>query len=139
MTFLMPGCVAHTRFNQSYLTSEELKPTKNGYVSFNTGETLDITGILLKENNPKNIIFIKTHGKILLTGDGFKNIWRIWPTCSTDEAGYETVKISPSPSLFRNPSMEKSGDCTMIKWDGQSGPQSVYFNQKGQTDVEKCR
>jgi len=137
--FAVSGCVPHTRFNQSYLASEELKPTKSGYVSFNTGETLDISGILSKEKDPKNIVLFKIHGKILLSGDGFKNVWLLSPSCGKDEAGYEIVKISPSPASFKNPSMEKSGDCVILKWEEQSGAQSIYLNYKGQTNVEKCR
>jgi hypothetical protein len=134
------GCASKTFFNQSFLTSEELKLSANsGYVSLkSTGETMDLSGIRTAEPGAKNIVIIKVHGTFIVTGDGFRKVWKLWPACGKDAARYSAIKVEPAPVEIKKPVMEKSGECALVKWDEDAGPRQVYINSKGTVSPEKC-
>ncbi|MGI5862769.1 MAG: hypothetical protein ACOX6T_12025 [Myxococcales bacterium] len=128
------GCAPKLRFNQSFLVAEELKVARSGFVSLkSTGESFDFAPIAAKEPGAKRVVLVKLHGTYLLTGDGFRHLWRVWPA-GKDEAYFEPVELDPGPDGFLSPTLEMSGECVLVRWQERQ----AYVNADGDADENAC-
>jgi hypothetical protein len=128
------GCAPRLRFNQSFLVSEELKVARSGFVSLkSTGESFDFAPIAAREPGAKRVVVIKTHGNYLLTGDGFRHLWRLWPS-GEDQVGFEAVSLDAGPEGFLSPTLEMSGDCVLVRWQERQ----AFVTADGDSDAHAC-
>ena len=128
------GCAPKLRFNQSFLVSEELKVTRSGFVSLkSTGESFDLSPIAAQEPAVERVVLLKVHGVYLLTGHGFRHLWRLEPA-GDDQASYEPVELQPGPDGFVSPALEVSGDCALLRWEDRQ----VWVNAEGEVDENAC-
>lgn len=137
----LSGCAPTLFFNQSFLASEELKLTKDGYASLkSTGETFDLTPIKSQEAKADRILVIKIHGSYLVAGEGFKKVWRLWGGGGKDKAKYEAVeKLSPAaPAGFAGVSLEASGNCALFKQTKGAQAAQTFITADGDVDEKKC-
>ncbi len=135
------GCTPTLFMNRSFLVPEELKLSSTGYASLkSTGETFDLTPIKAQESRMgERVQVLEVHGSYVLIGDGWKKAWRIWPA-GKDEAKYKAVGLEAGPagSLFQAPTLEASGKCALLKWQGRAGPAQAYITADGDADAKKC-
>ena len=135
---LAVGCAPKTYLNQSFLTSEELKTGSTGYVSLkSTGETMDLGGLLKEEPDARSLVLIKIHGVYIITGEGFKKIWRLWAS-GTDKGSFKPVKFNGITAPLESPSIEKSGECALVRWTFDKSEKQVWVTADGSTNIEKC-
>jgi hypothetical protein len=136
----LAGCAPTLRFNQTWLSSEELKLARNGYVSLkSTGESIDLAPIKAQETGTgERIVILKVHGSYLIVGDSFKHAWRLWAG-GKDEAHYEPVdSVKPGAQGFTSPTLEVSGNCALVRWQRGSVPAQAFVTFKGDVDEKKC-
>jgi len=133
------GCTPTLLFNQTFLVSEDLKVTSSGYVSLkSTGETFDLSPIRAIERGGDRVVLAKVHGTFIVTGDGFRKLWRVWPA-GRDQAKYKAVEYDPGPDGIRGPAMEIAGNCVVVHWDRLGNPGTVYVTADGDADETKCK
>ena len=135
------GCTPTLFMNRSFLVPEELKLSNTGYASLkSTGETFDLTPIKVQEAKAtERLLVLEVHGSYIIVGDGWKRVWRVWPA-GKDEAKYKAVKLESGPagSVFQSPTLEASGKCALLKWQGKTGPAQAFITADGDVDAKKC-
>jgi hypothetical protein len=134
------GCLPKVYFNQSFTSAERLPITKDGYIALPSGENFDGSLILETEKtDPKEIVLIKIHGTYLLTAEGFKNIWAIFPT-SGDKAKIKRISLMKENESLRDPKFEVSSQtrCVILKYIAGDEPRSVFIDSDGDIDEKKC-
>ena len=132
------GCAPTLRFNQSFLTAEELKLSDKGFASLkSTGETFDLAPIRKEEGKVDKVILLKVHGTYFIAGEGFRHLWRLWPG-GDDEAHYKPVDIEGAPSAFNAPTLEPAGKCAIFSWTKGSGTEKRFVSTGGDVDPKGC-
>ena len=73
------ACAPTLRFNQSFLTAEELKLSDKGFASLkSTGETFDLGPIRKAEGRADKVVLLKVHGTYFVAGEGFRFLRNPW-------------------------------------------------------------
>ena len=133
------ACAPTLRFNQSYLTAEELKLSDKGFASIkSTGETFDLGPIRRAEGKADKIVLLKVHGTYFVAGEGFRHLYRIWPG-GDDEAHYKPVDLEGVPAAgFGSPTLEPAAKCVLFTWTKGSGTEKRYVTTGGDVDAKGC-
>jgi hypothetical protein len=58
--------------------------------------------------------------------------------CGRDKAAYKALKLKPPTAEFVKPSLEKSGDCALLKWTEMAGERKAFINRAGDMSPDKC-
>jgi len=133
------GCAPTLRFNQSYLVAEDMKVTDKGYAALkSTGETFDLTPIRTAEGRADHVTILKVHGTYFVTGEGFKNLWRLWPG-GDDEVHYKPVDdVGGKSGVFSGVTLEPAEKCAHFTFTKGAMPSSVYVTTGGDVDTKRC-
>ena len=133
------GCAPTLRFNQSFLVVEDLKISDKGFASLkSTGESFDLSPIRAAEGRADRVIVLKVHGTFLLTGEGFKNLWRLWPAGS-DQIHYAAIDDAKAPKGgYSGVSLEPAGKCALFTFTKNGAPTTLYVTAGGDVDSKRC-
>jgi hypothetical protein len=134
------GCTPTLFMNRSFLVPEDVKLSNTGYASLkSTGETFDLTPIKAQEPAMgERVLVLEAHGTYVLVGDGWKKVWRVWPS-GKDEAKYKALGLLPgNPAGFKSPALEASGKCALLKWDKTTGQGQAFITADGDFNEQKC-
>jgi len=135
------GCAPTLRFNQSFLVAEDMKITDKGYASLqSTGESFDLSPIRQVEgkSSADHVIIFKVHGSYFITGEGFKNLWRLWPS-GTDEIHYKPVDDLVAPKGgFTGVALAPDGKCALFTFNKSGVPTQVHVSSGGDIDAKRC-
>jgi hypothetical protein len=133
------GCAPTLRFNQSFLVAEDMKISDKGYGSLkSTGESFDLSPIRKAEGRADRVIVLKVHGTFLITGEGFKKLWRLWPA-GEDEIHYEAIDDVKAPaSGFTGVALEPAGKCALFTFSKNGAPTQVFVTAGGDIDAKRC-
>jgi hypothetical protein len=133
------GCAPTLRFNQSFLTAEEIRVSDRGFASLkSTGETFDFTPLRTLEGKVDRVILLKVHGTWFVTGEGFRHVYRLWPG-GDDEAHYKPIEIEKSPvGGFSAPALEPAGKCALFSWTTGGGTEKRWLTAGGDVESKGC-
>jgi len=133
------GCAPTLRFNQSFLASEDLRISDKGYASLkSTGESFDLGPIRAAEGRVDRVVILKVHGTFLLTGEGFKHLWRLFPA-GGDEIHYKTIDDAQAPKTgFSGVALDPSGKCALFTFTKNGAPTQLYVTAGGDVDSKRC-
>jgi len=133
------GCAPTLRFNQSFLVADDMKISEKGYGSLrSTGESFDLSAIRAAEGRADRVTVLKVHGTYFLVGEGFKNLWRLWPG-GTDEVHYKAVGDVKAPSNgFSGVALEPAGKCARFTFNKSGSPVQWFVTASGDADAKAC-
>ncbi len=134
------SCLPKVYFNQSFSASEKVPVTKDMYIALPDGENFDGSLIFMTEKvTPRDINIIKVHGTFLVVGDGFKNLWAIFPV-SGDRAKVKRISFLKENEVFSNPVFEVSSQsrCVILKYYVEDISKSVFVDKDGDVEEKKC-
>jgi hypothetical protein len=134
------GCAPTLRFNQSFLVAEDMKISDKGYASLqSTGESFDLSPIRAAEGRVDKVIILKVHGSFIVTGEGFKNVWRLWPA-GTDEIHYAAIDDAKAAKgqAYSGVSLQPSGKCALFGFNKSGTPAQLYISAGGDIDSKRC-
>ena len=136
------ACAPTLHFNQSFLAAEDMRVSDKGFASLqSTGESFDLTPILKAEGRAARVIVLKLHGSYLLTGEGFKNLWRLWPA-GNDEIHFKPIDDAQAPkgSVFSGPALAPAagGKCAVFSFTRNGAPTQLFVTAGGDVDAKRC-
>ena len=137
---LMFACAAMTiPVHQTYQHVDEVRlPQTGSVVALDTGETLDLTLILHNEGKrPERLFLHKVEGVFVLIGDGFKNLYVIYP--KGDTADVELVPLSATTGV-EAPKLRPgvASKCTLLTYKGNGAEKKLFIGSDGKTSPSDC-
>lgn len=127
-----PKLYARFTFNQA---QNEL-PVTDGNVAFPTGESIDISEILKKENKkPEKVAVTRLFGTYLLTAEGFASVWKLQPE-GREQASYTAIAI-PGTKAITGPKFTHSTTHNCATLELTQGTATTKWQIHASGSVEK--
>src|SRR4051794_12129966 len=115
---LVWSCAAMTipaHFTYQAVDEVPLPQTGSGIVALDTGETIDVSSILASEGKrPTQLLMHKIEGVFVLVGEGFKNLYIVYP--KGDKADVDLVPLAGAPNGAEQPKLRAgvASKCTLL-------------------------
>jgi hypothetical protein len=137
------GC-AHSsltaKFRETYSAPDEVVLAEGSVVTLETGETLELNGILERESGrPAKVLIHKTHGVYLLVAEGFQNAYLLHPR-EDDLADVEIVKLEVDHAGAQGLTVQPgiASRCSSVSYRGSNLDRRLFVGGGGKTSTRAC-